>query len=251
LIICNTSILKMAILKFLSLTALALSTVLAQAPKIRYMPFGDSITEIVCWRGLVWTQLQQAGYTNIDFVGSGTNQNPSGCSTATYDKDNEGHSGFLAIDIANKKQLVDWLKKNPADIITMHLGTNDIVQQSKATADILTAFSTLVQVMRDSNPAMKIIVAQIIPIGIGSSNTAIQALNKAIPAWAVSKNTTQSPIWVVDQYTGFSTSDLRDGVHPNANGDAKMAAKWMPALVNAIKVVQGNSTVKREVEFIS
>jgi lysophospholipase L1-like esterase len=148
----------MAILQFLSLAAFALSTVLAQAPKLRYMPFGDSITEIVCWRGLVWTQLQQAGYTNIDFVGSGTNQNPSGCPTTTYDRDNEGHSGFLAIDIANKKQLVDWLKKNPADIITMHLGTNDIVQQSKPTADIITAFSTLVQVMRDSNPAMKIIV---------------------------------------------------------------------------------------------
>jgi len=94
-------------------------------------------------------------------------------------------------------------------------------------------------------------VAQIIPIGIGSSNTAIQALNKAIPTWAVSKNTTESPIWVVDQYTGFSTSDLRDGVHPNANGDAKMAAKWYPALVNAIKVVQGNSTVKKEIEFVS
>jgi lysophospholipase L1-like esterase len=76
-------------------------------------------------------------------------------------------------------------------------------------------------------------------------------LNAAIPAWAASKNTTKSPIWVVDQYTGFSTSDLRDGVHPNANGDAKMAAKWMPALVNAIKVVQANSTIKREVEFIS
>jgi lysophospholipase L1-like esterase len=149
----------MAILKFLGVAAFAVSTVLAQAPKIRYMPFGDSITEIVCWRGLVYTQLQQAGYTNIDFVGSGTNQNPAGCPTATYDKDNEGHSGFLAIDIANKQQLVGWLKTNPADIITMHLGTNDIVQQNKPTADILTAFSTLVQVMRASNPAIKIIVS--------------------------------------------------------------------------------------------
>ncbi len=145
-------------LKSIPLIALLFSSALAQAPKIRYMPFGDSITEIVCWRGLLWTQLQQAGFTNVDFVGSGTNQNPAGCPTKTYDKDNEGHSGFLAIDIANKKQLVDWIKKNPADVITMHLGTNDIVQQSKKTADILTAFSTLVQVMRDSNPSIKIIV---------------------------------------------------------------------------------------------
>ena len=122
------------------------------------MPFGDSITEIVCWRGLLWTKLQEAGFTNIDFVGSGTNQNPAGCSTATYDKDNEGHSGFLAIDIANKKQLVGWLQKNPADIITMHLGTNDIGAQHE-TADIITALTTLIKVMRDSNPNMKIIVS--------------------------------------------------------------------------------------------
>jgi lysophospholipase L1-like esterase len=144
--------------KSLPFVALLLSTVCAQAPKIRYMPFGDSITEIVCWRGLLWTQLQSAGFTNVDFVGSGTNQNPAGCPTATYDKDNEGHSGYLAIDIANKKQLVDWLKNNPADVITMHLGTNDIVQKNDKTADILAAFSTLIQVMRDSNPSMKIIV---------------------------------------------------------------------------------------------
>jgi len=123
------------------------------------MPFGDSITEIVCWRGLVWSQLQAAGYKNVDFVGSGTGQNPSGCKTTGYDKDNEGHSGYLAIDIVSKKQLVGWLQKNPADIITMHLGTNDIFQQSKKTADIIAAFSTLVQQMRDSNPNVKIIVS--------------------------------------------------------------------------------------------
>lgn len=144
--------------KSLPLITLLLSSAYAQTKKIRYMPFGDSITEIVCWRGLVWTKLQTDNYTNVDFVGSGTNQNPAGCPTATYDKDNEGHSGFLAIDIANKKQLVGWLQKNPADVITMHLGTNDIVQKSDKTADIITAFTTLISVMRDSNPNMKIIV---------------------------------------------------------------------------------------------
>jgi lysophospholipase L1-like esterase len=118
-------------LKNLLTVALFLSTVWAQKAKIRYMPFGDSITEIVCWRGLLYNQLQAAGYTNVDFVGSGTNQNPSSCPTTTYDRDNEGHSGFLAVDIADKKQLVGWLQKNPADVITMHLGTNDIGQKAK------------------------------------------------------------------------------------------------------------------------
>ncbi|OCL01398.1 carbohydrate esterase family 3 protein [Glonium stellatum] len=211
------------------------------------MPFGDSITEIVCWRSLLWQKLQTAGYKNVSFVGSMTTQAPAGCGSVNYDRHHEGHSGYLAIDIVSKSQLVGWLKNNPADMITMHLGTNDIVQ-GHSTNDILAAFSTLVQQMRASNPNMKIIVAQIIPISFGSSNTAVTALNQAIPAWAASKNSTASPIWVVDQNTGFSTSDLRDGVHPNDSGDAKMAAKWYPAVVNAIEILQKGAG-KREVEF--
>ncbi|KAI0177983.1 SGNH hydrolase-type esterase domain-containing protein [Pestalotiopsis sp. NC0098] len=232
--------------KVVFLNALA-AVAQAQNTTLRYMPFGDSITEIVCWRAKLWEKLQTTEWAGVNWVGSGKTEN--NCKDTKYDRDNEGHSGFLAIDIANKKQLVGWLQTNPADVITMHLGTNDIVQQNKAVTDIIAAFSTLVQVMRDSNPQMKIIVAQIIPMGIGSYNTQIQALNKAILPWAVSKNTTESPIWVVDQYTGFSgSSDLRDGVHPNDSGDTKMANVWYPALVNALSVAQASKAGARNVE---
>ncbi|KAH8890622.1 SGNH hydrolase, partial [Thozetella sp. PMI_491] len=196
---------------------------------LRYMPFGDSITEIICWRALLWEDLQSTEWKSVDWVGSGKTEN--NCKDTKYDRDNEGHSGFLAINIANNKQLVGWLQKNPADVITMHLGTNDIVQQSKPTDQIIAAFTTLVGVMRDSNPKMKIVI---IPMGTGSYNSKIQDLNKAIIPWATKLNSTASPIWVVDQYTGFSgSSDLRDGVHPNASGDKKMAAVWKPALIHA------------------
>lgn len=123
---------------------------------LRYMPFGDSITEIVCWRALLWEQLQETDWAGVDWVGSGKTEN--NCGDNTYDRDNEGHSGFLAIDIADREQLVGWLQQNPADVITMHLGTNDIVQQNKPINDIIAAFTTLLEVMRTSNPRMKVIV---------------------------------------------------------------------------------------------
>jgi len=261
---------KMVRVSFATIVSALFAAAVAQETKIRYMPFGDSITEIVCWRGLLWKQLQDAGYKNVDFVGSGTGGNSAGagCKVAGYDKNNEGHSGFLAIDIASKKQLVDWLKKNPADIISMHLGTNDISRGHK-TDEIIASFTTLVQQMRDANPKMKIIVcillpfasdnlnpltlspqvAQIIPLSTG--NAATTALNAAIPAWATSKNTTESPIWVVDQYTGYTGTDNRDGVHPGDTGDVKMAAKWYPALVNAIKTLGGTPSTTREVAFVA
>jgi len=64
----------------------------------------------------------------------------------------------LATDIAAKNQLVDWLKKNSADVITMHLGTNDIFRGNRNTAEILAALGKLVDQMRASNSAMRIIV---------------------------------------------------------------------------------------------
>ncbi|KAI4941208.1 hypothetical protein J4E91_010898 [Alternaria rosae] len=226
----------------LSFTAL-LTTASAQTTNttIRYMPFGDSITEIICWRSKLWQRLQTTPFNSstVNFVGSGKTEN--NCRDTTYDRDNEGHSGFLAIDIANKGQLDGWLKTNPADVITMHLGTNDIVQQNKAVADIIKAFGTLVGSMRGANPRMKIVVAQIIPMGFGSYNTKIQDLNRAIVPWAQGLNTTESPIWVVDQYTGFSgTADLRDGIHPNDSGDVKMANVWFPAVVRAFEAVRAD-----------
>ncbi|KAK4183899.1 SGNH hydrolase [Podospora australis] len=233
-----------AITTFLSLLAAA-STAAAQSQNatLRYMPFGDSITEIICWRSKLWNKLQTTEWSSVDFVGSGKTEN--NCRDTKYDRDNEGHSGFLAINIANQKQLVGWLQRNPADVITMHLGTNDIVQQNKNVNDIIAAFTTLVQQMRDHNPRMKIVVAQIIPLGLGNFNTKVQQLNAAIPTWAAQQNKTESPIWVVDQYTGFSGSgDNRDGVHPNDAGDTKMMNKWYPAIIKAFEAAKADKTAE-------
>ncbi|KAF2454370.1 SGNH hydrolase-type esterase domain-containing protein [Lineolata rhizophorae] len=221
-------------LKIVTATGTLAAAVAAQS--ISYMPFGDSITEIVCWRGYLWEDLQDAGYTDVDFVGSMTTQNPDGCPMSGYDIDNEGHSGYLAIDIANQNQLVQWLQQNPADIITMHLGTNDIVQGHNV-QEIIDAFTTLVEQMRDSNPSMKIIVAQIIPLSFNFGSATTESLNQAIPGWAEGMNSTESPIWVVDMADGYTTNDLRDGVHPNDSGDRKMADKWYPFLTHAIDMM--------------
>ncbi len=59
--------------------------------------------------------------------------------------------------------------------------------------------------------------------------------NNAIPAWAAGKTTAQSPISVVNQWTGFDdATDTYDGVHPNDAGNQKMANRWYPALAPLI-----------------
>jgi lysophospholipase L1-like esterase len=202
----------------------------AKAATVRIMPLGDSITGSPgCWRALLWNRLQSAGYTGVDFVGT---LGPQGCSVP-YDGDNEGHGGALVTNVADQNQLPGWLSATDPDIVLMHFGTND-VWNNRSPATILAAYGKLVDQMRANNPDMKALVAKIIPMNPGNCaecGRRVVALNDAIPAWAASKSTAQSPVVVVDQWTGFSTgADTYDGVHPNAAGDQKMADRWFQAL---------------------
>ncbi|HEY8474697.1 MAG TPA: cellulose binding domain-containing protein [Natronosporangium sp.] len=201
----------------------------SQAP-VRIMPLGDSITGSPgCWRALLWQQLQNTGYTNVDFVGT---LPPQGCGFP-YDGEHEGHGGFLVTNVAAQNQLPGWLAATNPDVVLMHFGTND-VWSNRPTDQILAAYGTLVDQMRANNPSMTVLVAQIIPMNpstCGECAQRVVALNNAIPGWAASKTTSQSPVVVVDQWTGFDTAtDTYDGVHPNAAGDQKMAGRWYPAL---------------------
>ncbi|MEU4252701.1 cellulose binding domain-containing protein [Amycolatopsis sp. NPDC026612] len=213
---------------------LAQPAVSAAAP-VRIMPLGDSITAGPgCWRALLWDRLQRTGYTNIDFVGS----QPGGGCSVPFDGDSEGHGGYAATGIADQNQLPPWLAAAKPDIVLMHLGTNDLWGGTIGTDAILAAYSKLVDQMRASNPDMKIIVAQIIPMepsGCTGCAQGVVALDHAIPGWAAAKTTARSPITVVDQWTGFSAAaDTSDGVHPIDSGFQKMADRWYPAVAAAL-----------------
>jgi lysophospholipase L1-like esterase len=215
---------------------------IAQAAPVKIMPLGDSITGSPgCWRALLWNMLQNAGYTNIHFVGT---LPPQGCGIP-YDGNNEGHGGALATGIVSQNLLPGWLAATNPDIVMMHLGTNDVWNGSFTTAQILAAYTTLVQQMRANNPAMKILVAQIIPMNPSGCSYCAQGvvnLDAAIPAWATSLTTAQSPIVVVNQWTGFNdATDTVDGVHPNDAGNQKIASKWYPALTQFLTVTSSPS----------
>jgi lysophospholipase L1-like esterase len=181
----------------------------------------------------LWNRLQSTGFTAVDFVGT---LPPQGCGVP-YDGDNEGHGGILATNMANQSQLPPWLAATRPDIVMMHLGTND-VWNNLAPATILAAFSTLVDQMRASNPNMKVLVAQILPMNPSNCpecGQRVVALNNAIPGWAAGKSTAASPITVVDQWTGFNTAtDTGDGVHPNDAGNQKISDRWYPKLTSLL-----------------
>ncbi|MCP2164653.1 GDSL-like Lipase/Acylhydrolase family protein [Goodfellowiella coeruleoviolacea] len=205
------------------------------ARAVRVMPLGDSITGTPgCWRALLWQRLQDTGHTDVDFVG--TLPDP-GCG-AGYDGDNEGHGGFRVVAVANDNLLPGWLSATHPDIVLMHFGTNDVWWGGASTAQILDAYTTLLGQLRADNPRITLLIAQILPIE--SDNCAdcgqrVVELNAAIPGWASAHSTAESPITVVDQWTGFDpAADTREGVHPNDQGERKIAERWYPALAEVL-----------------
>ena len=173
----------------------------------------------------------------------------------SFDTDHEGHAGLSSTALASQNLLPGWLSATNPDVVLMHLGTNDMWGNYIPTATILAAYSTLIDQMRANNPNMKIIVAQIIPMSASSCSGCDQevvALDAAIPAWAAGKTTAQSPIVVVDQWTGFdTTTDTSDGVHPNALGDQKMSDRWYPALASVLNGTAASPTATPSVTTTS
>jgi len=121
---------------------------------------GDSITEICCWRSIVWDNLAKENLTSeVVMVGSQTN-NPQNCKATApgYDLHHEGHSGWQGVNIANQ-YIERWAKNTPTDIVQIMLGTND-VNGGKSTKQVIDAYTKIVETLRAQQPKLKVIVRE-------------------------------------------------------------------------------------------
>ncbi|THV41448.1 SGNH/GDSL hydrolase family protein [Glycomyces buryatensis] len=199
-----------------------------QAP-VSIMPLGDSITSSPgCWRGNLWDRLVEAGH-DIHFVGSESDP----CPPSAVEEWHEGHGGYKVTDSVANGYVRSWLELNTPDVLMMHFGTNDMWREVPVEA-VMDAYTQVVADLRELNPSAVILIAQIIPLhpeGCDGCPERAIALNALIPGWAERLTTEDSPIWVVDQHTGFvPATDTSDGVHPDGDGYVKIAANWFAAL---------------------
>ncbi|NUO82165.1 right-handed parallel beta-helix repeat-containing protein, partial [candidate division KSB1 bacterium] len=200
---------------------------------IKIMPLGDSITQMYTdhdgYRRPLWFMLQNGGF-NVDFVGS-QNLNKGGPPPhPDFDMDHEGHSGWRTDEILGF--LGGWARTYRPEIALIHLGSNDVFQY-QSNSGTIAELGRVIDSLRAVNPTIKIALAQIIPSMYEAPE--IMDLNQRIPNLAATKHTPQSPVVVVDQWTGFSVNeDMYDGVHPNDGGDEKMATKWYAALTGLL-----------------
>ncbi len=202
---------------------------LSREQVVRIMATGDSITETGCWRRQLWDMLAEAGY-QVDLVGSKNNEGDCG---SGWDADNEGHSGALVTEMASSAAA--WAQANPADVVLFHWGTNDVWHAALPIEAIVEAYSMMVAGFRLVNPNVILLIAQIIPVApegpMGVYPERTRQLNERLEAWAAAQTTEQSPLLLVDQWTGFPSDGAPDGVHPYAeSGSRHLADNWFAAI---------------------
>lgn len=218
---------------------------------VHILPLGDSLTKGLTdtpelashptYRYWLYNDLKSAGY-DFDFVGSWTAPNFA----YSFDQHNEGHGGYTtdgllngAADDPGQGKLSQWLTGYHADIVLLLIGTNDCLHQVP-TDQSISNIGTIIDQVRARNPNAKILLASVPPTSIQRDN--LNALNARIPSLASQKSTAQSPVYFVDQFSGYDGVNDNQrplGLHPNENGEKKLADKWF----SAIRQVLGGSAV--------
>jgi lysophospholipase L1-like esterase len=224
-----------------------------ELPDIRIMPLGDSITkgygtctdqdttalDCIGYREDLWNSLIGDGYS-VDFVGSlGWNYQYH----YTYDNDHEGHGGKTADWMINQVYgpTEYFLLDNPADIVLLHIGTNDFSGSPPYDPNsVASRVSQILDKIDDfeigEGKKTLVILAKIIRRYDSPERiTAIENFNDALQTMADLRIAGGDNIIVVDMEPALIyDSDYYDPLHPNATGYSKMAAVWYPAIVDAL-----------------
>ena len=203
------------------------------------MPLGDSITQsskgLNSYRYYLWHLLINKGY-HVDFVGSRHGVGDGPPPDSDFDMDHEGHAGWTADEIL--AQVRAWATAASPDFVLLHIGTNDL-SHGQTVDSTVNDISGIIDELRSANPHIHILLAQLIAkTGVPS----IAVLNGRLPALAADKQQVDSPIVLVDQYTGFDPSTMTyDGTHPNADGESRMAHRWFEKLAPMLDAFDAES----------
>jgi VCBS repeat-containing protein len=218
---------------------------------IRFMPLGDSITagsfslpslpfsEQVGYRRKLYLDLEGLSPNySVNFVGSNSN------GSTDHDKDNEGHGGGCAtgpcsFDVIDTN-IVGWLNANPADIVLLHIGINDINQRGDTSATGVTNILNAIDTWEAANHPVTVLLAKIIDdVPNYQTELNVTAYNNNLVNMLAGRPNDR--VIMVDMRDGAGIlygsgspgPDMFDNVHPNLTGYNKMADKWKADLISS------------------
>ncbi|MBD3418824.1 MAG: hypothetical protein GF398_01780 [Chitinivibrionales bacterium] len=215
--------------------------------KIAIMPFGNSITGsfdfLPSYRYFLWKDCKEEGYSElINFVGSLCGVGDHGVSGVCgapsfglegWDTDHSGWHGTYVWEI--DELFSDQVTKRGVqipDIILCHFGSNDMANELNV---FVTAqhYRNGINMMRSFNSDVKILACKIAPIfQTDAISDSVEKFNDSLEMIFRDMSTDQSPIYCIDQYTGFPRQFIKaDGIHPNFEGEKWIADHFKDTLL--------------------
>ena len=133
----------------------------------------------------------------------------------------------------------------PADIVMIHSGHNSF-SKDRPVLGIIRDTEAMIDNIREINPDVIVLLAQVIPSGKLPKYSYIPELNKELSFLFGRLNKQWQSIILVNQAEAFHwrTDTVNDKVHPNASGAKKMAQKWIDALLPLLEKKDANKTLK-------
>jgi lysophospholipase L1-like esterase len=191
---------------------------------VRIMPLGDSITDGDAFPGGyrvdLLGKLRNGGHP-VDFVGSLANGPPE-----PFDRDHEGHSGYRISDVDERLDL--WFPSARPKVVLLHIGTNDVTSNFAGIGERL---SRLIDRIVVAAPAAHVFVSTVIPSANPDRESRNQQYNALIPGIVSARAGAGKKVYLVDMHAVLDpATDLHDGLHPNAQGYARMATAWYDSL---------------------
>lgn len=229
-------------MRLIGLFFLLMTTALLTADTIRIMPLGDSITydnsmsdsknprpvgERQGYRAYLYHMLTNAGY-DFDFVGSevaGQSVEP------TFDPDNEGHPGWNSFYLAD--EVFEYLEKNPADVILLHIGSNDGLREAYGVEHLLDWIDYY-----EAQKGQKITVIVALIINQQEYNSGVAAFNNDLRSRVERRIANGDSLVLVDMGNLLNSGDYADIKHPNSDGYYKMATAWFNAIANLGNILE-------------
>lgn len=226
---------------FCAITGFAAMTRIAAAEPIRILCIGDSITqggktdrEEHTYR-LPLQKLLHAAHISYDFIGSrnaGLHTDatwPDVAPGVPFDPDHEGYYGAKTAAVRDKLKSTLPALDTP-DFALIHLGTNDQKLTTIQSA-IIEPLTEIVAILRDKNPRVVILMGHL------NLNGGVAAhIQPEVSKLVTELHTQDSPVIEVKHYEHWEMiptkpdADTYDWVHPNPQGQQKMAHNWFTAL---------------------
>ena len=201
---------------------------------VAIMPLGDSITLgygeqthsdlVTGYRAPLHQQLVAGGF-NTDFVG---NRTDGRLVPIIHDTNHQGIGGITAASVADN--VYNWLMENPAEIILLHIGTNQLTTNPSHVEDILDEID---RYEADAGINTAVILARIINRQPHHPETTI--FNHNLQIMAEGRIAAGDKIVIVDQESVLNyATDMWDQWHPTNQGYAKMPGPWMDELLGLL-----------------